>query len=224
MLGDQPAEIQSSAYAFRADRTPEQNPPESWILLTQYANLPFDKPVDPQSPALQGVLSGLLWEEVRPIRQIQLTWPAGSRPRPTPDQIRLAYFDTADGTAHTWWNPRTVKEAGPPRVAPDGRTWVYSIPVDTCGVVTALRGTQRASTFDCPVLRAFVPDTWKELELEIEWVLTRASQVATTPERSRLMTVRSSISGHFRTMRQPSFPARTRGNRSNRTRDDVACE
>ncbi|MGC8642959.1 MAG: hypothetical protein ACP5XB_24135 [Isosphaeraceae bacterium] len=168
-LVGQPADIAPSAYSFRADRLPGKNPPESWILLSQYANLPFDKPIDPRSPALENVLRGLLWEEVRPVRQVELTWPASARSRPSADEIDLSYFDTNDSNAHTWWNPRTVKRAGPPKITPDGRTFVYAIPVDTWGVVASLRGTRRASTVDCPTIRALVPDTWKKLDLEIEW-------------------------------------------------------
>jgi hypothetical protein len=62
-LVGQPADIAPSAYAYRADRSPEQNPPESWILLMQYANLPLNQPVAVKNPALGQVLCGLLWEE-----------------------------------------------------------------------------------------------------------------------------------------------------------------
>ena len=64
-LAGQPADIAPSAYQYRADRKPEENPPESWIGLMKYASLPFDKAVDVNAPALKKVLCGLIWEEVR---------------------------------------------------------------------------------------------------------------------------------------------------------------
>jgi hypothetical protein len=42
----QSADIAGSAYAYRADRQADENPPESRILLMQYAALPYDKAVD----------------------------------------------------------------------------------------------------------------------------------------------------------------------------------
>ena len=72
----QPADIASSAYLYRADRKAADNPPEAWVLLMQYANLPFDKPVDVNAPAVKKALCGLLWEEVRPVRRVELSWPA----------------------------------------------------------------------------------------------------------------------------------------------------
>ena len=134
-LVGQPVDIAPSAYAYRADRSAERNPPESWLLLMQYANLPLNQPVAVNHPALGQVLCGLLWEEVRPVRKVELSWSEGQPSRPSPDDLVLAYFDATDGTAHTWWNPRTIKEAGKPEVSPDGRTFTYLIPVDTWGVV-----------------------------------------------------------------------------------------
>jgi hypothetical protein len=168
-LVGQAAGIAGSAYLYRADRKADENPPESWILLMQYAGLPFDKPVRADAPALKPVRCGLLWEEVRPVRRVELSWPAETKNRPAPEQLRLAYFDATDGHAHTWWNPRTVKEAGPPDVSADGRTYVYTIPHDTWGVVVAARDDKAATAQAVPSLRALVPDTWKRMEVEIEW-------------------------------------------------------
>src|SRR5262245_27199517 len=73
-LVGQPADVAPSAYAYRSDRPAEQNPPESWVGLLQYSSLPFDRRVDPNAPAFKSVLGALLWEEVRPIRQVELSW------------------------------------------------------------------------------------------------------------------------------------------------------
>jgi hypothetical protein len=168
-LVGQPADIASSAYRYRADRQPDQNPPEAWILLLQYANLPFDRPVDVSNPGIKKALCGLLWEEVRPVRRVELSWPADARNRPPPDELVVSYFDATDGTAHTWWNPRSIKEASRPEVSSDGHTYTYMIPVDTWGVVAAVRGGREASSWSQPAIRAIAPDLWKKVEIEIEW-------------------------------------------------------
>ena len=125
----------------RGSGPPKRNPPESWILLMQYANLPFDKPVDPRSPALGKVLCGLLWEEVRPVRQVELTWPASSRSRPSPDEISPLLFRRQRRHGAHLVEPADRQGGGPAQGRPDGRTFIYSIPVDTWGVVALLRGT-----------------------------------------------------------------------------------
>jgi hypothetical protein len=178
-LVGQPADIAPSAYTYRAGLKPEENCPESWILLIQYAGLPYDKPVDVNAPAIKKVLCGLLWEEVRPLRRVELSWPADAKDRPSPDELVLAYFDGTDATAHTWWNPRSIKEAGKPAVSADRRTYVYTIPVDTWGVVAAVRGQKDGAAFAVPAVRALVPQVWKRMDLQIEWGfedLTAATQ------------------------------------------------
>ena len=165
-----PADVASSAYAYRADRSPEQNPPESWILLIQYAGLPYDEPPDMNAPAVKQALCGLLWEEVRPIRRVELSWNGAAARIPPPDQLTLTYFDTSDQNAHTWWNPLTKTTAGPPEVSADGRTCVFAIPRDTWGIVVSVGGDKEASqSYSVPTIRALVPETWKRLDLEIEW-------------------------------------------------------
>jgi hypothetical protein len=172
----QPVDISPSAYQYRADRPAEQNPPESWILLMQYADLAFNKPVDVNNPAIKKVLCGLLWEEIRPVRRVELSWSPKAKGRPSPDEVVLSYFDGDDEKAHQWWNPsRTIKEAGKPDVSVDGHTYIYTIPADTWGVVAALRGEKDASAFSLPDVRAYVTDVWKKAEIEIEWGFDEAT-------------------------------------------------
>ncbi|HAK97528.1 MAG TPA: hypothetical protein DCM87_21690 [Planctomycetes bacterium] len=168
-LAGRPADIASSAYEYRADRAPAENPPEGWILVIQRANLPYDRPIDVRAPAVKKILCGLLWEEVRPVRQVELAWPSGAARRPAPADIELAYFDGTDESAHTWWNPRAIKDAGPPRVEADGLTYVFALPGDTWGIVASVRGAADAAAFDVPAMRVYGPDVWKKLDIEIEW-------------------------------------------------------
>ncbi len=114
-LVGQPVDIAPSAYAYRADRTPEQNPPESWILLMQYANLPFNQPVAVSNPALGQVLCGLLWEEVRPVRKVELSWTADQLSRPSPEDLVLVYFDATDSNRAYLVEPSNHQGSGQAR-------------------------------------------------------------------------------------------------------------
>ena len=168
-LAGQAADIAPSAYLYRADRPAAQNPPEAWVLLMQHANLPFEQPVNTRDPAVKQALCGLLWEEVRPVRRLVLSWPRWARHKPAPEQLVVSCFNGRDDTAHTWWNPRTLKEAAAPQVSADGRTYYYATPVDTWGVMVAVRGSKAASAFAVPSLQAFVADQWKQMDVEVEW-------------------------------------------------------
>ena len=163
------ADVAPSAYAYRADRAAHEDPPENWILLIQYAGLPFDKPVDPADPTIQRVLCGLLWEEVRPLRRVELSWLETTEPKPSADDLAVFCLDATDGQAHTWWNPCSVRELGPPDVSADEHTYSYAVPVDTWGVVVAARDGLHASAYAVPEVRALVPDVWKQMQVEVEW-------------------------------------------------------
>jgi len=175
-LAGQPADIAPSAYQYRADRKPEENPPESWIGLMKYARLPFDRAVDVNAPALKKVLCGLIWEEVRRVRRVALAWNGAARRRPKPEEVVVAYFDAeAKGNIPTWWNTAVIREADKPEESADGHTYTFTIPVDTFGLVVSVRGQQDASAYEVPMLRAFVPDRWKRMDLEIEWGFDKAT-------------------------------------------------
>jgi len=163
------ADIAASAYLYRADGAAGQNPPEAWILLMQRADMSFIKPMDVHAPAVQQALCGLLWEEVRHVDHLDLCWALGVARKPSPEELEMAYFDGVDEAAHTWWNPRTIKEAAQPEVSADGSVYSYKIPVDTWGVVVSVRGTNTAAGLAVPELRAYAPDPWKQLDVEIEW-------------------------------------------------------
>lgn len=176
-IAGQPADVAPSAYQYRADRKlttraewcPE-NSPESWIALMKYAGLPFDKAVNPNDPNLRHVLCGLIWEEVRRVRRVELAWDRASHRKPKPDDVVLTYFNAeAPGTIPTWWNTTALREAAKPEVSADGLVYTFTIPGDTFGLVVAVRGPQNASAYDVPTVRAFVPDPWKKMDLEIEW-------------------------------------------------------
>jgi hypothetical protein len=168
-LAGQPADIAPSAYLYRADCKAEENPPEAWVLLMQHGNLPFDQPVDLNAPAVKQALCGLLWEEVRPLQRLELSWPSQATNQPRADELVVSWFDGMDDAAHTWWNPRALKEAGNPLMSADGRTYSYTVPAETWGIVVALRGQKDAAAFAVPAMRAFVAQRWKQMDVEVEW-------------------------------------------------------
>jgi hypothetical protein len=174
-LVGQPADIAASAYQYRADRKPEENPPESWLLLMRYANQPLNKPVDTRAPAIKQALCGLLWEEIRPLERLELTWAAGAQRRPAPEEVVITTLDN-QGTASSWWNNlRAARKSLKPTVSADGKTYVYDLETPTCGVVISVSGGKCAADYDVPVVRSLVADTWKKMDLEIEWGFDRAT-------------------------------------------------
>ncbi len=168
-LVGRPADIASSAYQFRADRKAEQNPPESWLLLMRYANQPLNKPLDAHAPAIKQALCGLLWEEIRPVKTLELIWPANAKRRPAPEELAVTTLNN-QGSASSWWNNlKAEKQALKPKVSGNGRTYSYDLGKDTCGIVVSMVGGKIASDYDVPEVRMLTGDIWKKMEVEIEW-------------------------------------------------------
>jgi hypothetical protein len=168
-LVGQPADIASSAYQYRADRKTEQNPPESWLALMRYANQPLNKPLDVNAPAIGQALFGLLWEEIRPVKTLELTWATDGKRRPVPEELAVTALNN-QGSASSWWNNLiTVKQPLKPTVSGDGITYVYDLGKDTCGIVVSVVGERRASDYDVPTVRVLTVETWKKMDVEIEW-------------------------------------------------------
>ena len=174
----EPADVAPSAYAYRADRAPDANPPEAWILLMQALKLPYTEPIGPTSPGVSSVLCGLLWEEVRPVRTIELRWPTAAPGRPPASDLIVSVLDASDDSAHTWWNPCSLRDCGKPSVSADGLTYTYAVPVDTWGIVVGMVGGKPARGHAVPQLRALVADTWKRARIEIEWGFAKGMQGA----------------------------------------------
>ncbi len=168
-LAGQPADIASSAYQYRADRKAEQNPPESWLLLMRYANQPLNKPLDANAPAMKQALCGLLWEEIRPVKTLELTWAAYAKRRPAPEELAVTTLNN-QGSASSWWNNlKAEKQALKPTVSVDGKTYFYDLGKNTCGIVVSIVGDKIASDYDVPAVRALTGDLWKKMDVEIEW-------------------------------------------------------
>jgi hypothetical protein len=162
-------DIAPSAYQWRADRRPEDNPPESWLALMRFAGQPLNKPADPEAPAVKQVMAALLWEEIRPVKKIELTWPADAQRMPTPEDLTITTLN-AKGEASSWWNNLDpVGLSVKPHISKDGRTWTYNEVNPTCGIAISVGDASNISKFDIPIVRALVAEVWKKMEVEIEW-------------------------------------------------------
>ncbi|MCX6873145.1 MAG: hypothetical protein NTW21_04965 [Verrucomicrobia bacterium] len=168
-LVGQPADIASSAYQYRADRKAEQNPPESWLAVMRLAGQPLNKPADTSAPAVRRVLCALLWEEIRPVKKLELSWAADAKRRPVPEELTITTLDN-QGSASSWWNNLlAAQQPLKPLVSGDGNTYLYALPAATCGMVISVSGAKTAADYDVPQVRVLVADAWKKMTVEIEW-------------------------------------------------------
>ncbi len=173
-LTGSPVDIAPSAYQYRADRKAAANAPESWLALMRYAGQPLDRPSDTKSPAIQKALNALLWEEIRPLHTLELTWPAGARHIPSPAEISLHAL-AATSPSSSWWNNlASTPISGSPSVTNNGRTFTYTLDLSACGLVASLKNSS-ASGFDVPSVHVYVAEVWKQQEIEIEWGFDRAT-------------------------------------------------
>ncbi len=105
----EPADIASSAHQYRADRQTDRNAPEAWLALMRYADQPLTKPVDVNASAIKRAVGARLWEEIRPVRTLDLIWSADARRRPAPEDVKVTTLNN-QGTARSWWNNQTAVE------------------------------------------------------------------------------------------------------------------
>jgi hypothetical protein len=174
LLG-QPANIAPSAYLYRANRKPADNAPESWLAVMRYAHQPLNQPADVNAPAVKRVLCALLWEEIRPIRRVELTWASNEQPRPSPPDISLTTLDP-QGTASSWWNNLSpVTKAVQATVSSDALTYTYELQTESCGLVLSVGGDKAAAEYAVPSVRVLVQENWKKMDLELEWAYEPAT-------------------------------------------------
>jgi hypothetical protein len=171
-LVGQGADIAPSAYLFRADRSPGENPPETVFL--------FEEALE---HARAGVICGLLWEEPRPVERIELIWPKDAPAVPLPADVVVRWLP--HGNSSSWWSRRggDVKVAQRPEVSADGRTYVYRVGAlspETAmdNLVVALRDGAElpARLYPAPRVRAITAEPWKLAEVEIEWGFQAATE------------------------------------------------
>lgn len=166
---DAPVNIAPSAYQFRADRRPADNAPESWVALMYYAGLPLTKKVDLLNRQIRHALCAFMWEEIRPVQTLELTWPAGAKRVPSASDLTVSAL-IAQSASSSWWNNlKSVIQTATPSLSNGGKTLTYALSQSTCGLIVGVNGEKDASEYDVPQVRVLVADTWKQMDLEVEW-------------------------------------------------------
>ena len=96
------------------------------------------------APAIRQALCGLLWEEIRPVKTLEVTWAADAKRRPAPEDLVVTTLNN-QGSASSWWNNLlAAQKPVKPVVSGDGNTYLYDLPVATCGMVISVSGTKTA--------------------------------------------------------------------------------
>ena len=170
-LVGQPADIAPSAYQFRADRPAAQNPPETAFLFTNGVG-----------HKREGVLCGLLWEEPRPVKRIELIWPKQPATLPQPEALAVRWF--SQGNSSSWWSRREAHSdkrpglliAQKPEVSADGRVFAYDVAavspenaMDNLVVAVTPNVQPGHPPVAVPSVRVFTTQSWKRAALEVEW-------------------------------------------------------
>ncbi|MBO9573485.1 MAG: hypothetical protein J7497_14950, partial [Chitinophagaceae bacterium] len=164
------ADISSSAYMYRADRKPDANKPESWFALMTYSGQPFNKPVNVKDSAIRKALCALLWEEIRPVKTIKLSWKNNAKRQPKPEDLIITTLDKKNKASSWWNNLMPVKREIKPLLSPDKKTYTYEIDstININGLVISV-ANGNGDKFDVPEVSVFTNSGWKSMNVEIEW-------------------------------------------------------
>jgi hypothetical protein len=165
ILAGQLTDIAPSAYQYRADRKAGENPPETVFL---FSAIEHEK---------ARTLCGLLWEEPRPVKQVVLRWPSDAKAIPKPDAVALQWCPSARSAS--WWcrseEGKKPRKADSPKVSDDGRQYIYTLEatsnddaLDNLAVILTDEANS-PKTLDVPMIEVIAPQTWKPMELFVEW-------------------------------------------------------
>ncbi|MBM4041720.1 MAG: hypothetical protein FJ290_24745 [Planctomycetes bacterium] len=159
-LVGQPADIAPSAYLYQSGREPDGNPPETEFLFSALKH------------KRSGVLCGLLWEEPRPVTRVELVWPADAKAVPRPEDLVVRWVPHGDSSS--WWSRRggEMRTAPKAEASADGRALAFAVDAlrpegAMDNLVVAIKDA--AAPAPAPVVRVIAPQTWKLVEVEIEW-------------------------------------------------------
>ena len=110
------------------------------------------------------------------MRQVVLVWPAAAKAVPKPEQIVLRWFP--EGSSSSWWcragEGTTLHEADKPAVSADGRVLTYTLDALASdkaldNLIVAVKDGAAAGLPDVPTVQVLAPQTWKPMELVVEW-------------------------------------------------------
>jgi hypothetical protein len=134
-------------------------------------------------PAPNGVLqSALLWEGRMQLNRVELHWPKNGTPPPPPQSVEVRVYPSLYGWFGWQWDQQvTVK----PEISEDGLTWSYKgdwNEVDMVAVFVQPAGEAKKEgakgQATVPQIRAYGPETWKPMDVEIEWGFKAGTQEA----------------------------------------------
>ncbi|MCX6559366.1 MAG: hypothetical protein NTZ26_02520 [Candidatus Aminicenantes bacterium] len=119
------------------------------------------------NPAPLGALqAALLWEGRMRLNRVELQWPAALRPPPAAS-VELRVYPSPYG----WFGWQSdLPVTAPPEISGDGSTWTYRgdwTDVDMIAVFVPAAAADAPRPV--PAIRAYGPENWKQMDLEIEW-------------------------------------------------------
>ena len=206
-LVGRPAELSAWAYAYRADLKVQEKPEAAFILrrlerldrayrpvslLLSQGNAKKGVPWPKQEsdwqllpkkavwergellPAADGVLkSALLWEGRMHLNRVELHWPKGE-PAPPLQSVEVRVYPSPYGW-FGWQSDQQVTVK--PEISEDGSTWIYKGDWDGVDMVAVFVQPAEKPRL-VPQIRAYGPETWKRMDVEIEWGFKAGTQQA----------------------------------------------
>ena len=201
-----PAELSAWAYAYRADLKIQEKPEAAFILrrldrldrvyrpvsllLAQGSGkkgLPWprqegDWQLLPKKaiwergelpPAPDGALrSALLWEGRMHLNRLELSWPKGE-PAPPPEDVEVRVYPSPYG----WFGWQSdLRVTALPEISEGGSTWIYGGDWDGVDMVAVFLKNAGNSFSPSPQIRAYGPENWERMDIEIEWGFQEGTQ------------------------------------------------
>jgi len=127
-------------------------------------------------PQPEGVLqAALLWEGRMHLNRLELAWPSKGSAVPPRESVEIRVYPSP----HGWFGwQRDQQVTTPPEVSADGLTWVYKgdwNEVDMVavfvpsGVKAKIHAAQAEVHYAVPEIRAYGPEKWEQMNLDVEW-------------------------------------------------------
>jgi hypothetical protein len=152
-----------------------------------YSFYPSCKSVGEEGPMLPppaGALqSALLWEGRMHLNRLEVQWPMNGGAAPAREKVEVRVYPSPYG----WFGwQRDLQVTVAPEISADGFTWVYKgdwNDVDMVAVFVAPGMTEAGDAGKevkgpVPQVRAYGPEKWERMDLEIEWGFQRGTETA----------------------------------------------
>ena len=198
LLG-RPAEFSAWAYAYRADVNVQEKPEAAfilrrlerldrvyrpvslllaqgsgkkglpwprqegdWQLLPKQAIWERGELLPPPSGALK---SALLWEGRMHLNRLELHWPEG-QPAPPVSSVEVRVYPSPYG----WFGWQSdLQVTALPEISEGGSTWVFQGDWDGVDMAAVFVKTTEKLSSPVPQIRAYGPENWKRMDIDIEW-------------------------------------------------------